>query len=56
LELEDEGLERLGFLEDLRERRFRVRERVNFGRERERAFSGEITTGGREFAQKLRSR
>jgi len=27
LELEDEGLERLGFLEDLRERSFRVRER-----------------------------
>jgi len=34
LELEDEDLERLGFLEDLRKRSFRVRERVNFGRER----------------------
>jgi len=30
LELEDEGLERMGFLEDLRKRRFRVRER-DFG-------------------------
>ena len=44
MELEDEDLERLGFLEDLRKGG------------RENVYSGEITTGEREFARELRSR